>query len=201
VRKLPFVLAAAAAILTVASAQAAGRPSLTLSVSTFRVLYGNPVTLSGRLTNGVAGKRVSVWARRGVASPAKVATVTTGAGGRWAYTARPAIATSYMVHAGATVSRSLTVGVQPLVRGTVLGNGAIRASVRAGRSFAGRFVQLQQQNGQTWTTIAKKRLNTHSAALFAPLQSAARLRIAMSVNQAGAGLLGSISHVLVYHAA
>src|SRR6185312_1476829 len=91
VRELVAVLAVVAAFVTAATAQAASHTRLTLSVSTFKVLYGNPVTLSGRAPNGMAGQRVTVWARRAVASPAKVATVHTRVGGRWSVALRPAI--------------------------------------------------------------------------------------------------------------
>ena len=197
-RKLVAVLAVVAAFVTAATAQAASHPRLTLSVNTFKVLYGKPVTLSGRATNGMAGQRVTVWARRAVASPAKVATVHTRAGGRWSIALRPAIGTSYTAKLGTISSRTLTVGVQPLLRATVLGNGSIRASATAGRAFTGSEVQLQQLQDRHWTTIAKKPLGAHSRATFSALPSASRLRLAMSVNQAGNSYLGSISHAFVY---
>ena len=78
-----------------------------------------------------------------------------------------------------------------------------RASRRL-RSFAGRFVQLQRRTAAgRWVTIKRLRLNSRSAALFRPVTfrapfPAARstLRIAMSVNQAGAGYLAGFSRTI-----
>lgn len=192
------VPALVAVISTAATALAAGQPTLTLSAATTRVLYGHPVTLSGRLKNVAAGQPVSIWARRGVGSPVRAATVTTRAGGRWAFEARPRIGTSYTAHWRSIVSRTAAVGVQPRIRGGELGDGSIRATVEAGRSFAGRSVQLQEQSGGAWTTIRRKALDKHSAAVFVALAEPARLRIAMSVNQAGVGYLGSRSRPFRY---
>jgi hypothetical protein len=56
-------------------------------------------------------------------------------------------------------------------------------------------------DGSTWQTIAKRGLSTRSSTTFA-LHVAANsmVRVAMSVNQAGAGYLGSTSHSLLYRA-
>ena len=70
------------------------------------------------------------------------------------------------------------------------------------RSFAGRYVQFQRRSslGQ-WVTIKRVRLNTSSAAVFraTPPRGTSSLRIAFSVNQAGAGYLAGISRTIVYH--
>jgi hypothetical protein len=199
VRKLVALLAAVSVVLTAASAQAAGRPSLTLSLSTFRVLYGHPVTLSGRLSDGRAGVHVAVLAQRyGQPRPVIVKTVTTNARGHWHFRARPAIQTTYTARTAATASRSLTVGVQPRVSLEELGAGAVLATVTAGRSLSGKLVKLQQRNGGTWQTIAQKPLRGSSSVRFAPAGLTGVIRVAMSVNQAGAGYLGTMSHPLLY---
>jgi hypothetical protein len=76
--------------------------------------------------------------------------------------------------------------------------------VAAGRSFAGRMVQFQRRSslGQ-WVTLKRVRLSSSSSAIFraALPKGTSSLRIAFSVNQAGAGYLGGASRTIVYHRA
>ena len=73
--------------------------------------------------------------------------------------------------------------------------------VFAGRSMARKQVQLQRFSsfGQ-WVTIKRVTLDLNSRARFQvtlPV-GANRLRIAMSVNQAGAGYLAGFSHEIIW---
>lgn len=73
--------------------------------------------------------------------------------------------------------------------------------VDAGTSFKGRDVQVQQWTGGRWTTVAKQALNGRSETVFAASAlpgGTSTLRVAMSVNQAGVGYLGSTSDSFVY---
>src|ERR1041385_5482654 len=95
-RKIVVSVVAVAAVLLVAAAQASRHPTTTLSVSSLQVINGDGVTLSGRISDRMAGMDVSILARpfnRG--SMARIATVMTGAGGAWSYVAQPSIATTY----------------------------------------------------------------------------------------------------------
>ena len=73
--------------------------------------------------------------------------------------------------------------------------------VYAGRSMARKQVQLQRFSsfGQ-WVTIKRVSLDLNSRARFQAVLPAGpnRLRIAMSVNQAGAGYLAAFSREIVY---
>lgn len=64
-------------------------------------------------------------------------------------------------------------------------------------------MQLQQlQLGLGWRTITQMPLNRNSSAIFpavATVGANSTLRIAMSVNEAGAGFLGTTSHAFLYH--
>jgi hypothetical protein len=76
--------------------------------------------------------------------------------------------------------------------------------VFAGRSMARKTVQLQRLSafGQ-WVTIKRVSLDLNSRARFRALLpcGANRLRLAMSVNQAGAGYLGAFSREITYQRA
>ncbi|HZO96799.1 MAG TPA: hypothetical protein VFB42_05460 [Gaiellaceae bacterium] len=193
-----FLVAGAAA--TAGGAVAARGPATDLSVSTYKVLYGHPVTLSGSISSGRSGRAVAVFARRfDHAAWHRIATVTTGAGGRFELRSAPPVTTAFRARAGhGAFSAVRTVGVRPLVTVRELPRGAVLAEVTAGRPLAGGEVRLQARVGGTWATLAKRRLDALSAARFGPLGSSATIRVTMSVNEAGAGYLGTISHPFVY---
>ena len=67
----------------------------------------------------------------------------------------------------------------------------------AGVSFDGKAVEFQRHNALTgqWATLKKVILNSKSSArvVYKLPKGLNRLRVTMSVNQAGAGFLGAIS--------
>src|SRR5262249_5292728 len=153
---------------------------------------------------GQAGVRVEVMAQAwGQGSFHRVATVTTTAGGVWSYLAKPTIRTVYQARVGNVSSGQAGIGVRPLVAFHTLGGNRFSTRVTAGRSFAGKQVQLQRRSALgRWVTMKRIRLNVHSAASFkARLPNGTSfLRVAMSVNQAGPGYLGGFSGTIAYHA-
>jgi hypothetical protein len=172
-----------------------------MSVSSPKVLYGHSVTLTGRLTGGlVAGRKVTVDAwPYGASSPHRAATTSTNVNGAYSFKLNPKIQTTYQAHTGRTMSTKLTVGVSPTISVTVLANGRVRAQVMPGRKFEGRSIELQQRNSNgTWTTVVRKKLSAASIAVIEPKLPTSTIRVAMSVNQAGAGYLGAASHPLLF---
>jgi plastocyanin len=179
--------------------------SLTLSASSLQLVYGGKVTLSGTISSKQAGEKVAVLAEAyGSSSFASIASVTTGAGGSWTYTAKPTIRIGYQAKWKNATSATATVGVRPLVTFHILTGGRFSTKDVAARSFAGRYVQFQRRSslGQ-WVTLKRVRLNASSAAVFraTPPRGTSSLRIAMSVNQAGSGYLAGTSRTIVYHRA
>ena len=77
-----------------------------------------------------------------------------------------------------------------------------QVKVWGGRSFAGRAVQFQRLNPLTgqWVTVRKPLLDRASSAHihYQLPKGINRVRAAMSVNQAGAGYLGSFSRVVTW---
>lgn len=202
-RKLTMLVLMAVAVVSATSAQGATQPALSLNVPGYKVLFGHKLALSGQLASGSAGQSVSLFSRQfGHTGMIQFATVKTGPTGGWSFKVQPTVNTTYQARAGSAVSRSVTIGVKPRVAVSQLGNGSIWAHIAAGQSFAGQLVELQKQDGTSWTTISKAALNGTSSTTFpAPVVSGTiTLRIAMSVNQAGSGLLGANSNPLVFHA-
>jgi hypothetical protein len=167
------------------------------------VLFGRAVTLSGRLRSGAAGQPVAVFALPfGARSMGRLAVVSTGAGGEWLLRARPSILTTYQARAGPRLTARVEVGVEPELSVSVRADGTVAAHVSIGRSFAGRPLELQRAQGRGWATVEQVALDVRSDAVFAaPVRSGVTvMRVAMSVNAAGPGLLGAASHAFVYHA-
>jgi hypothetical protein len=179
--------------------------SVTLASSASFVVYGNGVTLSGTVSPKQAGDSVTILAQPfGDAAKKPVATVTTGTDGTWSYRAKPKIQTTYQAQVKAATSSTVTIGVKPLVTFHVITGGRFSTRAVAGRSFAGRLVQVQRRSSAgRWVTLKRVRLNSSSAATFRVTspKGTSTLRVAMSVNQAGAGYLGGISRTIVFHRA
>lgn len=175
-------------------------PPVTVAASTLTSPLNGRVLLRGRVVTGKANESVDVFAQRfGEGSFERIATVLTDATGAWSLTVRPRISTAYKGIWNGSTSTTVTVGVRPAVSIRAVSRHRIATHVTGARSFRGRVVQLQRRlaNG-TWRTIGRKRLNSGSSTVFAPSLRLGRstLRIAFSVNQAGAGYLGGFSRAI-----
>ena len=174
---------------------------VTLATPAHQVVFGRGLMLSGLVPTRRAGEQVTVFAQRhGDGSPRSVATVLTAADGSWRYLAKPTIQTSYLASWNGSRSSAAVVAVRPAVSFLRTATGRLATRVVAARSFAGRVVQLQRRSAAgRWVTIKRVQLNRRSAALFRATLPRGRstLRIAMSVNQAGAGYLAGFSRTIV----
>ncbi len=175
-------------------------PALTFATSFPQIIYGNAVTLSGQINSKQAGEQVVLTHQPyGQPSPIVLATVITGTDGTFSFLTRPRILTTYQ--ASWKTARSLVVAtaVRPAISFGRM-NGFV-TRVYAGRSMERKQVQLQRLSrfGQ-WVTIKRVSLDRNSRARFrAALPfGVSRLRIAMSVNQAGAGYLGAFSREITF---
>jgi len=181
----------------------AANASVSLSTSSFQALYNTPVTLTGTVSNRQAGEKVTIEGQKyGENNFTKLADVMTVANGAWSYTAKPTVRTVFQTKWGKQASTQVTVGVKPLVTFHVLTGNRFSTKVVAARAFTSKLVQLQRRSslGQ-WVTLKRVKLNASSAAIFkaALPKGTSSIRIAFSVNQAGAGYLGTTSRTIVYH--
>jgi hypothetical protein len=173
---------------------------VTLDAPALRVVYGRGLMLSGTVPTRRAGEAVAVLERRmGESAFRSIATVTTAADGSWRYLARPTILTSYAAIWNRGQSAAAVVAVRPAVAFRRTATGLFSTRVGGARSFAGRLVQLQRRTAAgRWVTVERVRLNARSARLFRATlpRGTSRLRIAMSVNQAGPGYLAGFSRTI-----
>ena len=176
-------------------------PTLTLGVSQPVVTAGDKVTLSGVVSNKKPGEAVTIFYQP-YPQPSLIAraTVLTTTGGAFSFIAAPGVLTTYQASWKGALATPTTVQVMPRL---VLGrsNGWV-VHVYANRPFAGRSVQFQRLNPSTgqWVTLRKVQLDKHSTARFQLKLPAgmSRLRLTMSVNQAGAGYLGVIGPTVTW---
>jgi plastocyanin len=177
-------------------------PTLTFAVSQPYVTFGDQITLSGVVSNHAAGESVTVFYQPyPQPSPIQRAVLLTGPGGTFSLLAKPQILTTYMASWKGAYSLPASVEVRPKL--TLGRNNGWLIHAYAGRSFAGRGVQFQRLNTSTgqWVTLRLVRLDASSSARVTNLKlpkGANRIRVAMSVNQAGAGFLGTIGSTIVW---
>ena len=175
-------------------------PAVTLGTSLPQISYGTRVTLSGQINSKKAGENVQLnYLPYGQPSELVLATVITGADGVFSFNVTPKILTTYRATWKTASSLPIQTAVAPSISFGRL-NGFV-TRVYAGRSMARKQVQLQRFSsfGQ-WVTIKRVTLDLSSRARFEAVLPAGsnRLRIAMSVNQAGAGYLAAFSREIVY---
>ena len=174
-------------------------PSLTLALSEPIVDYGTQVTLTGAVSTGAANESVEIdeqpW---GQASPVQLVILKTGANGAFGYTVTPSLYTTYVARWNSVASGTVLVQVAPKVRLLAGGNGYMRAVVAAPMSMAGKHVYLQRLSsfGQ-WVNLASLTLGSLNGRLFKPVtylpKGISHIRVFLSVNQAGNGLLSAHS--------
>jgi plastocyanin len=174
-------------------------PTLTLAASSQYIVAGDKVTLSGVVSNHKGGEQVTIYYQP-YPQPNLIqrATVLTAADGSYSFIVGPQILTNYQATWKGAYATPTTVQVQPKL--TLGRNNGWIIHAAAGRSFAGRTVQFQRLNAATgqWVTLKKVILNTRSSAKVIVVlpKGLNQLRVAMSVNQAGAGFLGGMSPVV-----
>ena len=170
-------------------------PAVSLGVAQPQIDYGQSVVLAGQVNNRRAGEQVLITAQPyGQPSPIVLATVITGTDGTFSLVTKPQLLTVYQASWKTAKSLGITAAVKPVVS---FGRSTLWVTrVYAGRSMTGKSVQVQRLSsfGQ-WVTIRRVQLGDLSRVRFRLTlpKGVSRLRIAMSVNQAGAGYLAAFS--------
>jgi plastocyanin len=174
-------------------------PTLTLGASAQYSVAGDKVTLSGVVSSHKPNEQVQIFYQPYPApSPILRTTVLTTTGGAYTFTVAPGILTTYQATWKGAYAAPTTIQVQP--RLTIGRSGAWLIHAYGGHGLAGRYVQFQRLNTLTgqWVTLRKVQLNSRAGARLALTlpKGMNHIRLAMSVNEAGAGLLGAITKPL-----
>jgi hypothetical protein len=173
---------------------------VTLAARADTVVYGRAVMVSGVVPSGRAGETVTVFAQIfGNGSPQAVGAAVTSGGGAWSFLVRPSILTVYTASWNGLTSGPKTIAVRPRLRFRRIGRARFFVRALGARSFRGRWVKFQRRTSAgRWVTVKRVRLRRGSAATFRTRLRRGRLRVVMSVNQAGPGYLTGFSRTIVY---
>lgn len=164
------------------------------------LLYGDSFLLSGNVEEGGAGEVVIILARpHGRAGYNEVARVRTTSGGRWRYSARPAIRTLYRAQVGRLLSTPVAVDVEPRIIFRA-NRGRFTARVRSGRSLAGKYVVLQQRTSGGWRDLRRLVLDEAASVRFTfpPPATRTQIRLRMPRSQVGPGYVASTGPVFTF---
>lgn len=174
-------------------------PSVTLALSAPIVYWGTPVTISGAISTGAANQTVEISQQPyGQAAPSQLAVVKTGTGGAFSYTLTPNLYTTYAARWNNVSSGSVVAQVAPKMSLVPGGKGYMKAVIASPVSLWHKHVTLQRLSpyGQ-WVTVANLTLGEQNGRLFQPTAYLPRgrsvIRVFLSINQAGLGLLASHS--------
>jgi plastocyanin len=172
-------------------------PAVSLALSVPIVYFGEATTLSGTISSGAANQSVEIdqqpW---GQPSPTQLAIVKTGTNGTYSYNVTPSLYTTYVARWGGVASSSVVAQVAPKMRLVPGGRGYMKVYISSPVSLWHRHVYLQRLSpyGQ-WVNIAALIIGQANGRLFQPLKylpkGVSHVRVFLTVNQAGNGLLAS----------
>jgi plastocyanin len=174
-------------------------PTLTLASSQAYMTFGDKLTLSGIVSDHRAGEQVTIFYQP-YPQPNLIqrTVVVTSAGGAYSFLISPEVLTTYQAFWKGAYSSPTTVQVQPKL--SIGRDGVWILHASAGHTMAGRDVLFQRLNTLTgqWVTLTKTMLNSRSSARVSVAlpKGMNHLRLAMSVNEAGAGYLAGFSPIL-----
>src|SRR5918992_103486 len=175
-------------------------PSVSIAASVPAVFFGAGVRLTGNISSGASNQVVQIWERPfGQTSYVKAADVTTATAGAYDFQDTPNLLSEYQARWGSRSSAVVQVGVRPRV--TLIRRAPwFVTSVKAGRSFARRWVYVQRKSslGQ-WVNRKKVFLGSSGARRFRMDLPRGRhiLRMFLTTNQAGTGYIWSHSRTIV----
>ena len=130
------------------------------------VVYGANSTVSGKVVSGQSGQSLQVMAQEcGATKSSKVATVTTTAGGAFAYSAQPSKRTAYSVSNKSITSGSVTVKVKPGMKLSKIKRHRYRVTITSAQSFTGKVATFQRFRPtlHRWVKVKRVTLGTSAA--------------------------------------
>jgi plastocyanin len=175
-------------------------PSVSIALSQGAVFFGASIRLTGFISSGAPNQVVEIWGRPfDQASFGKVAELRTVGAGGYDWSTVPQVLSFYQARWGNRASAIVQVGVRPRI--TLIRRAPwFVTSARANRSLAGRWVYVQRRSAlNQWVNIKKVRIGSSGARRFKLNLRRGRhiLRMFMTTNQAGSGLLWSHSRTIV----
>jgi plastocyanin len=184
------------------------REGVALTAPTRLIVVGRSTTLTGSVSSGASGERVTVLAQEcGKATSTQIGTATTTANGAWSLAVKPTMKTVYTARWKNNTSAAVEVSVAP---GLVLARlRARRFSVRlsAAQAFVGKYVVLQRYSAarRRWLTVKRVVLRSQlappptaitGATFSSRLRRGTRLRVIIPAAQVAPCYAASASNVV-----
>jgi hypothetical protein len=165
------------------------------------VMFGDTIPLLGEIPSAQAGQSVDILSREyGHKGFGRIATVTTKAGGRWSYVARPRILTTYVATTTGSLTSQIDIHVSPHLA-LDLRKGVLSASATTLGTLRGRFVIVQvRRPGGPWRGVRKLVLGrgAHASTPFRAPLGKSEIRLFMPGSQVGKGYDAGFSGILVF---
>jgi hypothetical protein len=186
-----------AALLAAPASTAAPTAAPSLAVSPATIEYGKgEVVLSGVIPSKRSGEIVSILSQPcRFTEAAEIGSTRTGAGGTFKYRVQPMLNTSFRVRSADAASRTVKVGVRPIVELRKVGAGRYRIQVATTNPvfLDGKQVILERSEGKRWVAVKRATLAKASAETAITVLSAATvtakvrgvLRATLPASQAG----------------
>jgi plastocyanin len=184
------------------------REGVALSAASRLVGFGRTTTLTGSVSSGASGERVTILVQEcGKTTASTLATTTTTANGAWSFVVKPTTKSIYTARWKTNMSAALEVSVRP---GLVLARLRARLfSVRlsAAQAFVGKYVVLQRYSAarRRWLTVKRVVLRTQvapppkavtGATFSSRLRRGTRLRVIVPLAQVAPCYAASASNVV-----
>jgi hypothetical protein len=200
-----LVLVAAALSLSATAAVGADAPTLSLTLSPTRVIFGGISTVNGAVTPAAANQTVSVT-EEPQGEPMRTIQVKTDADGKFSLKLQPRIQTVVTAHYQNQASNQTVAFVRPRIGLRKNGVGRFAVSVVAAHSLAGRYVWLTRYSAKTRGWVRVKRIvlaknarteGVSVASFRLRVRRGTKLRVQMTPDQARPGYLGGQSNFIV----
>ena len=184
------------------------REGITLSAVARLVAFGGSTSLTGSVSSGASGERVTILAQEcGKTTSSQVGTTTTTANGAWTFAVKPTMKTTYTARWKTNRSPALEVSVAPGLRLARLRARRFSVRLSAAQVFVGKSVVLQRYAParRRWLTVKNVVLrsqlaappNAVTGATFASrLRAGTRLRVIVTAPQVAPCYAASASNVV-----
>jgi plastocyanin len=158
--------------------------SITLDSSADVVTYSGSLLLTGTVSNGTAGEKVTITSNpqsAGTKTAKSVLTTTAAANGSFSATVHPLVHTVYVAATAKSSSDPVSVDVRPRLRLARLGRTHAMVTAFAARGFLHKYVLLQRLRSRSgvWSTIARVRFTRVSSGASPTVMSGAVFRLRM----------------------
>jgi plastocyanin len=183
--------------------------SITLTSSRQVVTYGGATVLTGKVSNGTAGEKVTLSTKPQASDAAtSTDTVTTAADGSFRVSVHPVVQTAYTAAAANSTSSPVVINVRPRVRLGIVAHRRAIVRVSAARGFRHKYALVQRWNARRhlWRNVRRVRFSATtivgpstvvtSARFLQPLTRGARLRVFVPRSQVAPGYTSTVSNTV-----